>query len=95
MLQGDFLECFGLGKFPRIVMNPPFANGDDIKHITHALRCLAPGGRLVALCANGPRQSAQLRPIVEEHGGTWEELPADTFQAVGTSVRTVLLTVPS
>ena len=93
VLQGDFLECFGLGKFPRIVMNPPFQNGDDIKHITHALRCLAPGGRLVALCANGPRQSAQLRPIVEEHGGTWEELPADTFHTAGTSVRTVLLTV--
>jgi len=95
VLQGDFLECFGLGKFSRIVMNPPFANGDDIRHITHALRCLAPGGRLVALCANGPRQNAQLRPIVEEHGGTWEELPADTFQAAGTNVRTVLLTVPN
>lgn len=93
MLQGDFLECFGLGKLPRIVMSSPFQNGGYIKHITHALRCLAPGGRLVALCAHRPRQSAQLRPIVEEHGGTWEELSADTFQAAGTSVRTVLLTV--
>jgi len=40
-------------------------------------------------------QSAQLRSIVEKHGGTWEALPADTFHAAGTSVRTVLLTVPN
>lgn len=25
VLQGDFLECFGLGTFDRIVMNPPFS----------------------------------------------------------------------
>ena len=92
VLQGDFLECYGLGKFDRIVMNPPFENGDDIRHIAHALRLLHPGGRLVALCANGPRQNAKLRPIVEAMGGEWEELPAGTFAAAGTNVRTVLLT---
>jgi 16S rRNA G1207 methylase RsmC len=43
-------------------MNPPFANGDDIKHITHALK---PGGRLVAICANGPRQNDKLRSVVD------------------------------
>ena len=91
VLQGDFLECFGLGRFDRIVMNPPFGDGDDIKHITHALRLLNPGGRIVALCANGPRQTAKLRPIIEEMGGEWEELPTDTFAAAGTSVRTVLM----
>src|SRR5262249_10806030 len=53
----DFLECNGeLGTFDRVVMNPPFANGQDITHIQHALAKLKPGGRLVALCANGPRQ---------------------------------------
>ncbi len=50
-------------------MNPPFANGQDIKHITHALRYLSPGGRLVAICANGPRQNDKLRPIVDARGG--------------------------
>jgi protein-L-isoaspartate O-methyltransferase len=91
---GDFLQQNGnLGKFDRIVMNPPFANGDDIKHITHALTMLKPGGRLVAICANGPRQQDKLRPIVEKLKGTWEELPADTFTSAGTGVRTVLLAV--
>ncbi|WP_216846474.1 DUF3560 domain-containing protein [Granulicella sp. L56] len=56
VLQGDFLEVDGLGnQWDRIVMNPPFADGADIKHISHALKHLKPGGRLVAICANGPR----------------------------------------
>ena len=92
VLQGDFLECNGnLGKFDRVLMNPPFANGDDIKHITHAIGFLKPGGRLVAICANGPRQNEKLKPLIEENGGTWEPLPAGTFAESGTGVNTALL----
>jgi len=72
-------------------MNPPFANAQDIEHIQHAFSLLKVRGRLVAICANGPRQNDRLRPFVEELGGTWEVLPADTFKASGTSVNTVLL----
>jgi predicted RNA methylase len=54
----DFLQCSAdvedLGLFDAVLMNPPFAQGADIEHITHALKMLKPGGRLVALCANGP-----------------------------------------
>lgn len=86
----DFLSLNGeLGKFERILMNPPFANGADIKHIKHALEYLQPGGRLVAICANGPRQQAELQPLAD----SWEELPTDTFKEQGTSVRTALMTV--
>lgn len=50
----DFLECNGeLGTFDRILMNPPFERGDDIRHIEHARKFLKPGGRLVAICADG------------------------------------------
>lgn len=85
----DFLECTPeeLGFFHRIVMNPPFENGADIKHILHARTFLKPGGRLVAICANGPRQQAKLQPLAD----TWEELPGGTFE--GTGVRTALLTI--
>jgi phospholipid N-methyltransferase len=92
--QTDFLQCNGdLGKFDRILMNPPFINGQDIEHVKHAITMLRPGGKLVALCANGPRQNDQLRPLIEEHGGTWEPLPADTFKESGTAVNAVLLSL--
>lgn len=97
----DFLDCRAdlppageshapgtpvFGRFDRIVMNPPFERGSDIEHIQHARSFLAPGGRLVAICANGPRQQAQLQPIAD----SWEDLPAGTFD--GTGVRAALVT---
>ncbi|WP_143189354.1 methyltransferase domain-containing protein [Paraburkholderia lycopersici] len=73
----DFLECGEeLGTFDRILMNPPFVQTQDIDHIRHALKFLKPGGQLVAICANGPRQAEQLRTHAEESGGIWEPLPA-------------------
>jgi len=87
----DFLTCTTeqLGHFNRIVMNPPFADGSDVKHIKHALHFLERDGRLVALCANGSRQQAELRPLAT----TWEELPGDTFASQGTNVRAALMMV--
>jgi 16S rRNA G1207 methylase RsmC len=81
------------GPFDCIVMNPPFGGGADIKHVLHALDLLAPGGRLVAVVADGPRQQERLRPVIEGRGGTWEGLPSDTFNEQGTSVRTALVVV--
>jgi protein-L-isoaspartate O-methyltransferase len=88
---GDFLEqnFQSDAHFNRVLLNPPFANGADCAHIRHALKFLKPGGRLVAICANGPRQQAELRPLAT----TWEELPNGTFADQGTNVRTVLLTI--
>jgi protein-L-isoaspartate O-methyltransferase len=79
----------GIARFDRIVANPPFGKGQDIAHIKRMLDVLLPGGRLVAICANGPRQQAELRPLAT----TWEELPEDTFASEGTNVRTVLMTI--
>jgi hypothetical protein len=81
--QAAFLECNGdLGTFDRIIMNPPFANADDIKHIMHALKMEATRRHL----CQRPEANDKLRPR-----GIWEELPPDTFIGAGTSVRTVLL----
>ncbi len=85
----DFLSLNGeLGTFDRVVMNPPFNGGADIKHVLHAIEHLKPGGRLVALCANGPRQQDKLRPMAEE----WRELPEGSFKMAGTNVRVALMT---
>jgi len=85
---GDFLAQNGnLGTFDRVVMNPPFKDGVDIQHIRHAWTMVKPGGKLVALCANGPRQQAQLEPLADY----WEALPPGTFKEAGTGVNVALL----
>lgn len=91
----DFLECNDLGDFDTILMNPPFANADDILHIEHALPMLRPGGRLVAICANGPRQQERLRPLVASRGGRWIDLPDGSFAEQGIHVRTALILIPA
>lgn len=91
----DFLEITvtELGQFDCVLMNPPFSGASDIAHIQHARQFLKLGGRLVAICANGPRQQAILQPLAEESGGFYEPLPADTFKEAGTSVNTALLMI--
>ena len=87
----DFLSHNGeLGQFDRIIMNPPFADAADIKHIRHAFDKLKPGGRLVAICANGPRQRDQIMALADQFG-TWEDLPADSFAESGTSVNAAMI----
>ncbi len=85
----DFLSLSpaDIGPFDRIVMNPPFANAQDIRHILHARQFLAPDGVLVALCANGPRQRAALQPLAT----AWHDLPAGSFVSEGTGVNVALL----
>lgn len=77
------------GPFDRIVINPPFAGGADVAHVLHARTMLKPGGRLVALCANGPRQRDALKSLAS----TWEDLPEGSFKEAGTNVRVALITI--
>ena len=87
---GDFLAMNGeLGTFDRVVMNPPFDHGADIRHIEHARGKLNPGGRLVAICANGPRQRAALQPIAT----AWIDLPAGSFADQGTGVNAAIVVI--
>ncbi len=88
VICADFLTCNGnLGTFDRIVMNPPFVNAADVQHILHARKFLKPGGRLVAICANGPRQRAALEPIALD----WIDLPAGSFADSGTNVNAAIV----
>lgn len=88
LVQGDFLalDASRLGLFDSIAMNPPFKMGTDVRHIRHAMTLLAPGGRLVSLCANGPKQRAALQGIAAE----WIALPADSFKSEGTRVESAI-----
>ena len=85
LLCRDFLSVTAeeLGGFDRIIMNPPFKMGRDVKHIMHAYQFLKPGGRLVALCYDGVKQNAKLKPWAD----SWQALgPAFKSEGTGASV---------
>lgn len=87
--QADFLTVEPSAFFDRVIMNPPFERGRDIKHTRHALKFLKPGGVLIGLCYNGTKQNRELEPIAD----SWEVLPARTFAKEGTGADVVLFTV--
>lgn len=89
LLQGDFLTCDAVGLYDRVLMNPPFKQGRDVKHILHARSLLKPGGRLVALCYDGVKQNAKLHPLAD----SWRVLPANSFKESGTTAGIVMLTM--
>lgn len=91
--EADFMKCNGdLGKFDRVVMNPPFTKNQDVKHVKHALTLLKPGGILVAIMsANTDRASFQA--IIEERDHEILPVEAGAFSESGTEVRTIILKV--
>jgi predicted RNA methylase len=77
------------GQFDAAIMNPPFKQGTDVRHIKHALGMVRAGGILVSLCYNGVKQNAELKGIAT----TWEVLPEGSFRSEGTDASVVLMTV--
>lgn len=84
---GDFLAYQPEARYSKILMNPPFHHAQDLRHIQHAVTLLAPGGVLVAICLNGPRQQSILQPLCD----VWEPLPSGTFTY--TAVSTALIKI--
>lgn len=90
--QRDFLQVTAAdlgGRFDAVIMNPPFKQGTDIRHIRHALDMVKPGGRLVSLCYDGTRQNELLKPMADR----WEILPANSFREEGTGASVALLVI--
>jgi protein-L-isoaspartate O-methyltransferase len=90
-VQRDFLSMgrAEIGQFDAVIMNPPFKQGRDVKHILHALDMVKPGGRLVSLCYDGTRQNRDLCPIADQ----WEVLPEGSFKTEGTGASVALLVI--
>lgn len=94
----DFLSEPADPRFDRVVMNPPFAKQDDIRHVLHAFKFLKSGGRLVAIMSNSVmfrdnKLTAEFRAFVNAHGGTFEALPEGSFKSSGTGVNTCIVTI--
>lgn len=98
LIGWDFLEVAPVAEYDRVIMNPPFENGQDIVHTLHGWEFVKPGGMLVSILAAGvkfrsDKRTAAFREWVEEHGGELEDIEAGAFKASGTSVATVMLTI--
>lgn len=101
LIAADFLEL-NTPKFDRIVMNPPFENGQDIDHVTHALKLLKPGGRLVSIMGEGTffrqfKKDSAFRELLKEKNAYVSE-PLDeafknAFNSTGVRVRIVAINV--
>jgi predicted RNA methylase len=96
--QDDFLTLSPeqLGTYSRVVMNPPFSKRQDIKHVRHAFRFLAPGGVLVAIMSSGvqfrdDKLSTEFRAWVAVNNGDIWSNPPGSFLASGTGVNTCMV----
>lgn len=98
VIMADFLtlQPEQLGRFDRVIMNPPFANGQDVTHVTHALKFLQPGGILVSVMSPGftfrnGTLYAGFRRLVEEKQAEVHPLPESSFRSSGTDINTMLV----
>lgn len=95
----DFLTLPAEPRFDRVVMNPPFTRGTDVRHVRHALDWLRPDGLLVAVMSHATAyqcgKAARFRALVAERGGTVHPLPAGAFAESGTGVRSLIVTIPA
>ncbi len=89
LFAGDFMvKTPGqIGRFSAIVMNPPFQRGTDVRHVMHARNFLAPGGRLVAVVADGSKR----RELLGCHATSYTPLPPGSFSSEGTDVATAVV----
>ena len=83
-------------RFDAVVMNPPFSGGQDTAHIRLAWDQLAEGGRLVAVCSEGPffrqtKRDAAFRAWLQAIDAHVEALASDSFKVSGTGVQTRLI----
>jgi predicted RNA methylase len=96
----DFLSQAPEASYDRVVMNPPFAKQQDIKHVLHALKFLKPDGLLVSVMASSVtfrdnKLTQEFRDLIRQRGGEIEALPDGAFKESGTNVRTVIVIIPA
>lgn len=94
VIWDDFLK-FSPDKnalYSRIVMNPPFTKNQDIAHVRHALKWLAPGGILVAIMLDNTTRKG-FAALEEEYDPGIEDVERGAFKESGTDVRTIIVKI--
>ena len=81
-----------------IIMNPPFSQLDDVRHVLHAMPFLKPDGVLISIMS--PAWTYRKHPLVDQFNRvcsdyytSWSLLPDNSFAEAGTGVRCGVLTL--
>lgn len=99
--EGTFEDHHVSNKYSGIAMNPPYGHGGSLAfdHVAKAATHLKDGGRIVALVPTGPAADKRMESFLygPEGAGLYLvadiKLPAATFEAAGTGVRTRILVI--
>ena len=101
VVEHNFLQWESNLRFDRVILNPPFANGQDMAHIHHAHQFLAEDGRLVAIvpAMTGKKTRKHTEKAFNQFLAQYLvqriEIPAGAFADTGTQVATSLLVLHS
>jgi phospholipid N-methyltransferase len=98
VIANDFMTYSNGKRFDRIVMNPPFENGQDIEHVKHAYELLGENGRLVSIMSTGAffrndRKAVEFREWFNDVSGYQEDLPAGSFKDSLTGVNSCYVVI--
>ncbi len=82
----------------RILMNPPFEQGQDADHVRKAYSHLARDGKMASVLGEGTfirddRKSETFRACLRTVGAHVEKLPEKSFHSSGTDVATRFIIV--
>jgi hypothetical protein len=96
LIGDNFLSLSPTPIYDRVIMNPPFENGQDIDHVQHAFQFLKPGGRLVAITSQGAffhstKKAKAFQEWINNVLEHMEDLRAGEFKESGTNVTSKLI----
>lgn len=100
VFEGDFLESNPSPIYDRVLMNPPFGNQADMRHVEHASKWMNEDGLLCAIVSTSytSKRSAvadKFREFMEMAGSVVENIDAGVFKDSGTNVPTVMICIDS
>lgn len=98
-LAGKDFTKFKKKGYDRVVMNPPFSKQQDIDHVRRAFGLMKHGGLLVSVMAPSVKfrenkKTKDFQRLLDEQGGSIEDLPEGAFKESGTGINTVIVTLP-
>lgn len=94
----DFYEHNKQKQFERIVMNPPFSEQRDIKHLLMAYELLKEDGILTAIISENALYyrtdwSDKLNEFLKETDAYIEPIPTRSFKESGTAIETIIVKI--